>query len=58
LQYGDDSLSFGEALTLGTILTAIDPVSVVQVLKDLGATVRYIASFFKSKMKSFAFPIA
>ena len=40
LGYGDD-LSWTEALALGCVLSATDPVAVVALLKDLGASVRF-----------------
>lgn len=39
--YPDDELNWYEALTLGCVLSATDPVAVVALLKELGASVRF-----------------
>lgn len=41
LMYPDDELNWYEALTLGCVLSATDPVAVVALLKELGASVRF-----------------
>ena len=41
LAYPDDELSWYQALTLGCVLSATDPVAVVALLKELGASVRF-----------------
>ena len=41
LMYPDDELTWFEALTLGCVLSATDPVAVVALLKELGASVRF-----------------
>lgn len=38
---GYDELTWNEALTLGCVLSATDPVAVVALLKELGASVRF-----------------
>ncbi|CAD8109667.1 unnamed protein product [Paramecium sonneborni] len=37
LQYGDNDMNWYEAFTLGSVLSATDPVAVVSLLKELGA---------------------
>ncbi|CAK89999.1 unnamed protein product (macronuclear) [Paramecium tetraurelia] len=37
LQYGDEDMNWYEAFTLGSVLSATDPVAVVALLKELGA---------------------
>lgn len=39
--YGDNELSWAGALTMGSILSATDPVAVVALLKELGASIRF-----------------
>ena len=39
--YPDDELSWYQAFTLGCVLSATDPVAVVALLKELGASVRF-----------------
>ena len=41
LAYPDEELSWYQALTLGCVLSATDPVAVVALLKELGASVRF-----------------
>jgi NhaP-type Na+/H+ or K+/H+ antiporter len=41
LFYGSDDMSWYEAFTLGAVLSATDPVAVVALLKELGASVRF-----------------
>ena len=41
LFYPDDELNWYQALTLGCVLSATDPVAVVALLKELGASVRF-----------------
>ena len=41
LAYPEDELNWYEALTLGCVLSATDPVAVVALLKELGANVRF-----------------
>ena len=41
LAYPDDELTWYQALTLGCVLSATDPVAVVALLKELGASVRF-----------------
>ena len=41
LGYTDDEMSWFNALTLGCILSATDPVAVVALLKELGASARF-----------------
>ena len=41
LFYTDDELNWYQALTLGCVLSATDPVAVVALLKELGASVRF-----------------
>jgi NhaP-type Na+/H+ or K+/H+ antiporter len=41
LGYPDEELTWYQALTLGCVLSATDPVAVVALLKDLGASVRF-----------------
>lgn len=41
LGYGEDDLSWYEALALGCVLSATDPVAVVALLKELGASVQF-----------------
>lgn len=41
LGYEDSELSWYQAFTLGCVLSATDPVAVVALLKDLGASVRF-----------------
>ena len=41
LGYDDDSLTWYEACTLGCVLSATDPVAVVALLKELGASVQF-----------------
>lgn len=41
LLYPDDELNWYQALTLGCVLSATDPVAVVALLKELGASVRF-----------------
>lgn len=37
LQYDDNDMNWYEAFTLGSVLSATDPVAVVALLKELGA---------------------
>ena len=41
LLYPDDELTWYQAFTLGCVLSATDPVAVVALLKELGASVRF-----------------
>jgi len=41
LGYGDEDISWYGALTLGTIISATDPVAVVALLKELGASAKF-----------------
>lgn len=41
LGYGEDDLTWYEALTLGCVLSATDPVAVVALLKELGASIQF-----------------
>ena len=41
LGYGDQDLTWYQAFTLGCVLSATDPVAVVALLKELGASVRF-----------------
>lgn len=41
LLYPDEELDWYQAMTLGCILSATDPVAVITLLKDLGASVRF-----------------
>lgn len=41
LGYGEEDLTWYEALTLGCVLSATDPVAVVALLKELGASVHF-----------------
>ncbi len=41
LGYGDAEMSWYEAFTFGAVLSATDPVAVVALLKELGASVRF-----------------
>lgn len=41
LGYGDDEISWNGAFMLGSVLSATDPVAVVALLKELGASTRY-----------------
>lgn len=41
LAYGADDLSWYEACALGCVLSATDPVAVVALLKELGASVKF-----------------
>jgi NhaP-type Na+/H+ or K+/H+ antiporter len=41
LQYDNDDLTWYEALALGCVLSATDPVAVVALLKELGASVQF-----------------
>ncbi len=41
LFYGHDDMSWYEAFTLGAVLSATDPVAVVALLKELGASIRF-----------------
>lgn len=41
LGYGPEDLSWYEACALGCVLSATDPVAVVALLKDLGASVKF-----------------
>jgi NhaP-type Na+/H+ or K+/H+ antiporter len=41
LLYPENELNWYEALTLGCVLSATDPVAVVALLKELGATMRF-----------------
>lgn len=41
LGYSDDEINWVEAFTLGSVLSATDPVAVVALLKELGASVRF-----------------
>jgi NhaP-type Na+/H+ or K+/H+ antiporter len=41
LAYSDLDMNWPEAFTLGSVLSATDPVAVVALLKELGASVRF-----------------
>ena len=41
LMYPEEDLTWYQALTLGCVLSATDPVAVVALLKSLGASVRF-----------------
>lgn len=41
LFYGSDDMTWYQALTLGAVLSATDPVAVVSLLKELGASARF-----------------
>lgn len=41
LMYTDEDLTWYQAFTLGCVLSATDPVAVVALLKELGASVRF-----------------
>ena len=41
LFYGGDDMTWYQAFTLGSVLSATDPVAVVSLLKELGASARF-----------------
>lgn len=41
LQYPDEDMTWYQAFTLGSVISATDPVAVVALLKELGATLRF-----------------
>ena len=41
LGYSDSDMTWYHALTLGSVLCATDPVAVVALLKELGASIRF-----------------
>lgn len=41
LFYGSDDMTWYQAFTLGSVLSATDPVAVVSLLKELGASTRF-----------------